>query len=101
MKQAICEQTCTDWYRACKDDFFAFTPITQRLQLCDDRQMVCSPLHELASDGRDLCKQVRIIYPAHAGLGVFVYTTNQQSIGRLYGYSVLIPYSLEIIFCLI
>mmetsp|Transcript_37321 Transcript_37321/g.62811 ORF Transcript_37321/g.62811 Transcript_37321/m.62811 type:complete len:270 (+) Transcript_37321:282-1091(+) len=57
MKQAICEQTCTDWYRACKDDFFAFTPITQRLQLCDDRQMVCSPLHELASDGRDLCKQ--------------------------------------------
>mmetsp|Transcript_27302 Transcript_27302/g.51983 ORF Transcript_27302/g.51983 Transcript_27302/m.51983 type:complete len:289 (+) Transcript_27302:32-898(+) len=55
-KHAICESTCNDWYESCRGDYFAFTSLSQRLQLCDDRQVLCSPLKELATNGRELCK---------------------------------------------
>jgi hypothetical protein len=41
-RQPICEKTCDSWLRACAEDYFAFTPLSQRLVPCDDRQ-VCRP----------------------------------------------------------
>lgn len=54
-KQALCDSTCNDWYDSCKKDYFAFTTMSQLLQLCDERQLLCSPLHEL-TDGREMCQ---------------------------------------------
>jgi hypothetical protein len=42
-RQPVCEKTCDSWLRACAEDYFAFTPLSQRLVPCDDRQ-VCPPV---------------------------------------------------------
>mmetsp|Transcript_4123 Transcript_4123/g.4721 ORF Transcript_4123/g.4721 Transcript_4123/m.4721 type:complete len:266 (-) Transcript_4123:323-1120(-) len=57
LKKTVCGGTCNEWFKACKDDFFAFKGIKQELQLCDERDVVCSPLHMLAEDGADLCSK--------------------------------------------
>ncbi|KAK3282378.1 hypothetical protein CYMTET_9880 [Cymbomonas tetramitiformis] len=57
LKWPLCESTCTEWFEACQLDYFAFTPISQRLQICDGTQVLCSPLVHLASDGIDFCKK--------------------------------------------
>jgi len=57
MKQAVCASTCDRWYSACAQDFFSFTSISQRLKLCDDKEMLCSPLALLVQGGSEMCTQ--------------------------------------------
>lgn len=60
IRQKVCADTCTQWYNACKDDFFDFHPLTEELIPCGGSALVCSRLSDLAINGADMCQKASL-----------------------------------------
>jgi len=58
----LCLDTCTEWFEACKGDFFSPIAVgVQRMPLpCAESALVCSKMGDMYSTGSDMCEAMSV-----------------------------------------
>ena len=53
----ICLSFCDEWFLSCHRDFIdPYLDINDHVPFCKEDSMVCSPVHDIASNSRQFCE---------------------------------------------
>ena len=52
---ALSQDLCDNWYHECKNEGYFFD-INGALHLCNEKTLVCSPLHHFIENGTEFCR---------------------------------------------